>query len=140
MKFLLLTVLALLSVFISQANVYACAAPRPFFSDIAQADAVVRGIFQNYEVLTPSHEARVTFEIVEILKGDIQHGPLSVRWKRSELPNQWEEPFDVILSLKRSQTPYDEGYEIMRGCMVKGIYQSGKDRKLVLDILNKNIR
>ncbi|MGO6985073.1 hypothetical protein [Rhizobium leguminosarum] len=140
MKFLLPAVYALMSVFAAATSTHACAAPRGFFSELFDADVIVRGTFRNYEVLEPGHEARVTLEILETLKGSVQQGALSFNWTRSGLADQWRGPNDVIVALKRSNPDDHEDYEIARGCMVQGIYRTDKYKELVLGIIARSAR
>ncbi|MGO7778294.1 hypothetical protein ACC741_37880, partial [Rhizobium johnstonii] len=74
------------------------------------------------------HTARVTLEILETLKGSVKQGPLSFNWTRSGLADQWKGPNDVIVALMRSNPDKGEDYEVIRGCLVQGIYRtdSGK--------------
>ncbi|WP_245509893.1 hypothetical protein [Rhizobium laguerreae] len=140
MKFLLPAVYALMSVFTAATSADACAVPRPFFSELFDADVIVRGAFLKYEVLRPGHEAQVTLEILENLKGSDQQGPLSFNWTRSRLADQWRGPNDVIVALKRSNPENREDYETMRGCMVQGIYRTDKYKELVIGIVARSAR
>ncbi|MBB4507979.1 hypothetical protein [Rhizobium leguminosarum] len=140
MKFLLPAVCALMSVFVAATSAHACAAPRPFFSELFDADVIVRGTFRNYEVLEPGHTARVTLEILETLKGSVQQGPLSFNWTRSGLADQWRGPNDVIVALMRSNPDKGEDYEVMRGCRVQGIYRTDKYKEFVMGIIARSAR
>ncbi len=140
MKFLLQTVYALMSVLTATASANACAAPQPFLSELFYADIIVRGTFQSYEVLKPGYEARVTLEVLETLKGSVQHGPFSFSWKHNELASHWRGPNDVIVALKRSTPNGGEKYEVVRGCLVQGIYPTDKSRELVMGIIAKSAR
>ncbi|WP_246764340.1 hypothetical protein [Rhizobium leguminosarum] len=89
MNLLLRPVYALMFVLTASASAHACAVPRPFFSELFDADVIVRGTFRDYEVVEPGQKARVTLEILETLKGSVQQGPLSFNWTRSGLADQW---------------------------------------------------
>jgi hypothetical protein len=139
MNLLLRTIYALIFVLTAAASAHACAAPRGFLSDLFDADVIVRGTFRDYEVLKPG-EARVTLEVLEALKGSVQQGPLSFSWTRSGLADQWTGLNDVIVALKRSDPDNGEGYEVVRGCRVQGIYRTDGYRESVIEIIARSAR
>ncbi|WFU04523.1 hypothetical protein QA648_27465 (plasmid) [Rhizobium sp. CB3171] len=140
MKFSPTVACALISIVLAAGSAYACAVPKPFFSELFEADAIIRGTLTDYEVSKPGDEARLTIENPETLKGNVQNGPLPLHWKRKELPDQWEGSHDVIVALKLKPSADGEEYEVMNGCGVQAIYETDKYRELVMDIIRRSAR
>lgn len=140
MRFSLPTSYALIAIFLAAGSAQACAAPKAFSSELFDADAVIRGAFQKYEVLQPGYEAQVTVENLETLKGNVPSGRLSIYWRRQGLADQWKGPQDLIVALQRTQSPAGDEYEVMSGCRVQAIYQADKYRNIILDIIGRSSR
>jgi len=113
MRFSLPTSYALMSIFLAAGSAQACAVPKPFFSELFDADAVIRGAFQKYEVLKLGYEARVTVVNLETLKGNVPSGRLAIYWRRHGIADQWKGPQDLIVALQRTQSPAGDEYEVM---------------------------
>jgi len=116
-------------------NLYACAAPKPFFYAFHAADAIFRGTLETYEMLGP-HSARVTFDVLESMRGNLPLGRLSVEWPRPQGHKQQTYPGAVLVALERYGSQGDDHFKIMSGCLVQGIYSTDIEKRVAAEILS----
>ncbi len=114
----------------------ACAVPKPILYSLVTADAVVQGVFENYEIITKDH-VRATIDVSEILWGDIPAGDLSVSWRSPPPPEKRHYPAPVIITLKRVTSQGADSFEIISGCLGQSVYSSDDEQKVARNMLSK---